>query len=335
MLNVISLEIENIPDQRWNERLIESELGTIYQTKEMGAYYLTQNLKPIYLKFVNPNGTIVGQVLLVEFSRFLNRGKKGNILKKIPGVKKLLCKWVYGPLVFENDFASEIYQALGNFLLEKNYVVKGSQHPLSINGISSLQKKFRLTKWSTSLIDLNKNEDELYENITKHSGRKNIERSIKRDVVIQETTESNLKEFLDLLYMNKANRNATNEEHEDMCNWWKILKPIGYSGFLAKKNEVLIGGIMFSAFHNYIIEGGVARSEDDTKMKLYSQDLIKWKIIQWGIKNKMKYYDLAGFNPNPKSKKEEGILRYKKKWGGKDFEYQKITSNKRFGKNFV
>ena len=73
-----------------------------------------------------------------------------------------------------------------------------------------------------------------------------------------------------------------------MCNWWKILKPVGYSGFLAKKDNVLIGGIMFSTFNNYIIKGGVARSDYDTKMKLYSQDLIKWNIIQWGIKNRMK-----------------------------------------------
>ena len=40
----------------------------------------------------------------------------------------------------------------------------------------------------------------------------------------------------------------------------------------------------------------------------------------------MKYYDLAGYNPNPQSEKEKGIMRYKKKWGGKDFEYQKIIS---------
>jgi len=321
---MISLEIEDNPDHKWNERLIESELGTIYQTKEMGAYYLAQNLKPIYLKFLSQNGAIVGQVLLVEFSRFLNRGTKGNFLKFIPGLKKMLCKWVYGPLVFENDCASEIYQTLGNFLLKKNYVVKGSQHPLSLNGISSLQKKFQLIKWSTSLIDLTKNENELYENIDKHSGRKNIERSVKRDVVIQETKDSDLKEFVDLYYSNKDGRNATKAEYEDMCNWWKILKPVGYSGFLAKKDDVLIGGIMFSAFNNYIIEGGVARSDYDTKMKLYSQDLIKWNIIQWGIKNRMKYYDLAGFNPDPMSKKEEGIMRYKRKWGGKDFEYKKI-----------
>jgi len=55
--------------------------------------------------------------------------------------------------------------------------------------------------------------------------------------------------------------------------------------------------------------------------KLYSQDLIKWKIIEWGIENKMNWFDFAGANPKPQNQKEEGILRYKKKWGGKQYQY--------------
>jgi len=78
---------------------------------------------------------------------------------------------------------------------------------------------------------------------------------------------------------------------------------------------------LFSYFNNYIIEGAVARSNKDTLEKLYSQDLIKWKIIEWGIENNMKYYDLAGFNPDPKSEKEKGIMNYKKKWGGRKYDY--------------
>ena len=51
--------------------------------------------------------------------------------------------------------------------------------------------------------------------------------------------------------------------------------------------------------------------------KLYSQDLIKWEIIRWSKKNNCKYLDLTGASPNPLNEKESGILRYKKKWGGK------------------
>ena len=50
--------------------------------------------------------------------------------------------------------------------------------------------------------------------------------------------------------------------------------------------------------------------------------------MEWGIKNKMKYYDLSGFNPEPISSKEEGIIKYKKKWGGKPYYYSRIISKK-------
>ena len=35
----------------------------------------------------------------------------------------------------------------------------------------------------------------------------------------------------------------------------------------------------------------------------------------------MKYYDLVVYNPNPETSKEEGIKRYKEKWGGEKFPY--------------
>ena len=79
--------------------------------------------------------------------------------------------------------------------------------------------------------------------------------------------------------------------------------------------------MFFSYLGKFIIEGGIIRSDEDKKNNLYSQDLIKWKIIEWGIDNKMNFYNLAGFNPNPTSEKEKGILRYKKKWGGEQVLY--------------
>ena len=39
----------------------------------------------------------------------------------------------------------------------------------------------------------------------------------------------------------------------------------------------------------------------------------------------MKWYNLAGFNPNPANSKDEGIFRFKKKWGGKQFDYYGIS----------
>ena len=206
-----------------------------------------------------------------------------------------------------------------NYLKSQNCKVKGLGHPLLPHNTSFLEPKIKITNWITYLIDLNLPIDELYNKIEKHSGRKNIERSIRRGVEIDEITHKSLVEYVNL--MNNGKNKEKKMDLKSMQKTWDVLKPLGYSGFLARKDGIAVGGLMFSHLNGHIIEAGVARSEDDWKNKLYSQDLIKWKIIQWGVKNKMKYYNLAGANPNPKSPKEEGILRFKKKWGGEKYNY--------------
>lgn len=108
---------------------------------------------------------------------------------------------------------------------------------------------------------------------------------------------------------------------EQYLDWWNLMKPIGYGGFIAKKDGIPIGGMLFSFFNKIITEAGLARSKIDFSEKLYSQDLIKWNIIKWGHENGMRCYDLAGYNPYPSNTKEEGIKHYKEKWGGKKYPY--------------
>ena len=311
---------ESEPDKNWNSRLLESGFGTIYQTKEMKINLEKQKFNPKFLKFINEQGDIVGQLLHYESPRFGKR-IRGKILSKIS--KKLLCKWSYGPIVFDSNYSNKIYEKLGNYLLTNKYTVSGTEHPFSPSGISRLNEKFTLKKWSTFLIDLNISTESLYKNIEKHNGRKNIERSIKRGVTVEEINEKSLIEYHQLLskMLQEEKRENALLEFDDLLDWWKLFKPLGYSGFLAKKNNKAIGGLLFSFFNNHIIEGLVARSKIDYEEKLYSQDLIKWKIIEWGVKNKMNYYNLAGFNPHPETQKEKGIFNYKKKWGGKKLDY--------------
>jgi len=193
-------------------------------------------------------------------------------------------------------------------------------------GISSLNKKFNLVPWSTFIIDLSQPLKILFQQIDKNSGQKNIKRSKDRGVEIEEITENNLNDFLQLRNLMKEKQGITTSSLDNFSHWWKLMKPLGLSGFLARKNKEAIGGLLFSYVNKHIIEIAVARSEIDTQEKLYSQDLIKWNIIEWGSNHGLKYYNLAGFNPNPTSTKEEGIFNYKKKWGGKRYDYFGIKS---------
>ena len=323
---MISIEVIEKPDSKWNERLLKTGLGTIFQTEERWKL-LHQISKPILLRFIDSKGSIVGQLLLDESQRFNNQNTKSKILKNMPGLKKKVFNWTYGPVIFEKNNSSDIFSALNDLLISEKAVPNAWSHPIYSGEPKVMDKKFQVIDWGTYLIDLTKSTDELYQNIDKNSGRKNIERSEKRGVEIEQMTENTLDDYFNLV-LKSRNFSVDDDEHERkvLHMRWNIFKPLGFSGFLAKKSDVLVGGIIFSHVNGHIIEAGVARSLEDTKNNLYSQDLIKWKIIEWGSKNNMKFFNLAGFNPNPKSEKEKGIQKYKKKWGGDTYYFHRLLA---------
>ena len=317
---MISIQISEKPDSSWNKRFTNSQLGTIFQTIEYANFVEKKHWKPIFLSFINQTGDIVGQLLLYETPRFRNDGTAKNLLKKLPGSKKIILRWMYGPVVFNDEFRNDILTELREYLLSKKSKVIGSEHPLSNLELASLGSPFKLQKWSTFLIDLSEDTSSLWAKLDKHSARKNVERSKKRGVIVKEMNDKDLKNYHTLLKQTKS-KVDWDIEYESVSSIWKSLKPVGFSGFMATLNDIPIGGLLVSSFNNYINEWGVARSELDTSSKLYSQDLLKWKIIEWGISHNFKYYDLTGVNPNSTTEKEAGIFRYKKKWGGKLVEY--------------
>jgi lipid II:glycine glycyltransferase (peptidoglycan interpeptide bridge formation enzyme) len=316
---VIKIKIEESFDEQWNQRLLNSVTGSIYQTKEYSEFIQHKGWSPRFLKFIDNDENIVGQILLSTYSRF--QKKKGfKFLNFVPIIKKSIYRWVFGPVIFDLSKSTEIHVSLSQFLNSQNCKVSGSEHPLIPNSFQPMNSSFHLENWGTFLIDLKTSSDLLFKKFDKHSARKNIERSQKRGVVITEINENNLFEYYELLKETKS-KVDWNVTFDEILFLWKKLKPIGFTGFLATHEEIPVGGILISYFNNYINEWGVGRSKLDYSKKLYSQDLLKWHIINWGIQNNHNFYDLTGANPNPSSEKESGILRYKKKWAGKYVEY--------------
>ena len=307
-MTVIIQEIP-LPDKTWNQRMLNSS-GTMYQTVE---YALFQQIKeksiPKFLIFQNNKGDIVGQIAL----RFLTQNKKSVkrfLYSKIQKRSRELCRWMYGPIIFDQQFTKEIQTSLKDYLIKKNCSIYGTNPPLFNTLLSNWNDTFRVNPWQTFLIDLNLELDLLWKNMNKNSARKNIERSQNRNVIVKQMQRDDLDIFHKILSYTKDDADLELLQHQ-----WDILNPIGLTGFLAYKDEIPIGGILASSFNGYINEFRIARTKKDFDEKLYSQDFLKWKIIEWGKTNLFKYYDLSGANPIPDNKKEEGILRYKKKFG--------------------
>lgn len=323
---MITVEPFSEPDSNWNKRLLNSKYGTIYQTKEIAEYFKRiNNYENSFLQFLDQTGSIVGQILISKQDASQNKSIKG-ILKNFLLKNNSLYRWVYGPVVFDESKTSEINAQLFSYLKTKKTNILGSEHPLLSGSYSKSQTPYKIKNWSTFLIDLSISIEELWDNCDKHSARKNVKKSLKRNVVIKEITRNDLKYYHSILADTKA-KVGHKSHFSNLEIQWDLLHDIGFTGFLAWKDNLPVGGICVSFFNNYVNEWGVARTELDSNENLYSQDLIKWKIIEWGKKNKFRYFDLTGTNPDPQNPKEEGILRYKKKWGGKMIKYNMINSN--------
>jgi|SRR6185437_2353217 len=300
----------------WKQFLLKSEIGTIYHTAEYAEYAEKWlKWKPLFFRLIDSRGSILLQNLSFEYSRPLTKIP----LVFRPLIQKFIknVRWNYGPVTESPDAMMYFFE----YLRSTKKQIYGMTHPLMKLPVTNFKKK----KWGTFLIDLHQEKEFLYENLEKNSAQKNIERSIERGVSIEKLDEKSLNEYYELLKNSKNPQRKGNSDDNAMYDFWRSLSKVGFTGFLARKNGILVGGLLFSYFNKYVNEWGVARSELDIKEKLYSQDLIKWKILEWGIENKMNWYDLTGFNPNPTSKKEEGLLRYKKKWGGKQYDIWIIT----------
>jgi len=320
---MIFMEVNKIPDKDWNVRLLSNVSGTFLQSKEFLQSEELCGNESLFINFMNNTGKIVGQIGIILYPLMKKKGKMGTILKKIPGIPTTLARWFYGPIIFDVNYTKEINDELRNFLIKKKFKVWGSEHPLS-SGMLKNMKPFHSDVWGTFLIDLSQDKDVIWKSMDKHSARKNIERSKSRNVIVKQMNKNDLGILYELEISNGKIDDSTSLDM--MEKQWDILQPANYSGFIAYIDDQPIGAMKFSTFNQYIIEFEVVRDKRDTEEKLYSQDNIKWKIIESGINNRLKFYDLSGVNPYPTTKKDLGIFHYKSKWGGKLIKYNILKS---------
>ena len=118
----IKIEEHVESDKEWDSCLKKSLTGNVYQTSEHASFVQFKGNEPKFLKFFDQTGKIVGQLLVYFSSRFEKKGYLGNLMEKIPGTKKNLCRWIYGPVIFEPKYKQDIFITLQKYLLEKNLV---------------------------------------------------------------------------------------------------------------------------------------------------------------------------------------------------------------------
>ncbi|MBA4717695.1 MAG: hypothetical protein HRO68_00715 [Nitrosopumilus sp.] len=322
----LSVEITNTVGSEWNQKLLECEYSTSFQTSEWCELYKKSfESKPFFISIKDKSGNLVGQMATILHRNY--NWRNANLTKFVGKKMKLgsSLEWERGPIIHNDNLMQEItnkiFSSIQKICVQNNVSNIRGTSPTNSNISLFPFSDIDLVRnpWSTYIVKL-KNKDELFNNLDKKT-RYDIRKSEKSNLEFVEVKKkSDFIDYVKLKLEPKGNIGLKNypdffEQH------WKLLHSKHLEQlFLAKFEEKIVSGILCSTFNENMIQHGVVTSNDVP----ISGSFLTWKTIQWGIENGFNTYDMGGVNPAP-NEKEKGIEFFKSKWEGKKDDYLILT----------
>jgi hypothetical protein len=260
---------------------------------------------------------------------FLQRWSYDRINKrKLCSVSCLEC--YDGPVILRTDRKDEVIRHIldaASFLAKKTcssnttIVFSHTSSCTDSHAVENLfrKQKFILEKWATVLVDIAPDTDTLFMSIS-HAARKCIKKCWRQGITIER-----IESYHDFQNTFMTNYNLMAKSLERATGDCTLTPPEDwnkyYRFFLAREDDVVLGGLGMFFFNGVATEVQSIISVEAYERKIPVQDLLHWELILEAKRLGCHTFDLAGFNPNPSSEKEEGIARFKSKWGGRTVVY--------------
>lgn len=271
------------------------------------------------------------------FKGYRGYAKINNLPVVLKGFAKQYAKLFYGYInwynfiIFKDDLQDtkkeDSKKLIYETITQKNTKIQNSP-------IYSEDEKFfdttKVSNWGTYIIDLeNKTYEEVYASF-KRQAKRPIKNAKEQGIYVEKLKLDNIEQYANWLIENqqetgKAYKVDVNIMKKEFNTFNK--ENYTYEIFVAYKDNMILGSLGIWGYRNYVSEFGSYQSRYAKENKLYAQDIIKDKIIQYAIENNIWFYDLAGFNPSPESSKKENAIRnFKEKFQGREFIYKTIES---------
>ncbi|MBS3088781.1 peptidoglycan bridge formation glycyltransferase FemA/FemB family protein [Candidatus Pacearchaeota archaeon] len=179
---------------------------------------------------------------------------------------------------------------------------------------------------ATVIVDLiGKNEEELFKNL-EYTRRKNVKKAIKSGLYVEDAgSEKDYKNCYKMYARIIQEGGSTPFPYSIWRNWstsenWKL--------FAIKKGEKSIG--YFSVIPITRKYYGLDSEEKGVRPRVFASDkkyqqyrtndFIYWNTILYGLKERVNFVDLGGYQIKPRGHLKE-VNQFKERWGGKVFYY--------------
>lgn len=190
-----------------------------------------------------------------------------------------------------------------------------------------LEKGYEINEMQTAIVDLTPDLEEIFAGFHR-SAQKGIRKCEKEKITIKES--QTLKDFR--TYFLDPALSAKEIEDEEGSEKRESLFHIGYPDYYNFFTALDASGNILATLGTYRYNGLVTETTSSItpagwESKLPAQDLLHWHAFQKHKSLGDQVFDLAGFLKTPRTPKEEGIKRFKLKWGNQALpilQYKKV-----------
>jgi len=330
MANLRVRVLNGVDKKEWDERLKTSPQGSFYQSSRNADFFEKfYCYEPIYFVAENDRGIVKGTLLAfkappstktIAFLPFRNAA--GSILKRISA----MITWKAGPVTYGNTDYACLVKTFSEYV--ERWAADNGIHGIRMaslpyfaisqtdaNSVKEyLQDEgYAAIKRSTVLINLSASRDELWNGIKKGS-RYDVVKA-RNDGVFYAQSSDPVAVYP--MYKSACTKNGIKPYPQEMITH---LVRNGGKIFIAYhvRPERPVAGAISVEFNGIIDQRYLWNSEYAAKNKLFAMHLVTWSMIEFYNDKGCRIFDLVGVNTNDdRSKKEEGIYRFKTRWGGK------------------
>jgi hypothetical protein len=312
MSNSLSTEtysiLENQQRDIWDSFLDTNSIGNLWQTIDYGIF--AKKMHP-YMRTTRlvamRDGGIEGIVQGV-FSKWLGFGTVMNIRE--------------GPLL--STITRDKLGVLRSIILALEEIgVKNRVMKIKIEwpckwGCADLFSSMEYEHVGTDIayaVDLSGGAEDLWKRINGNK-RRNIRKAVAKGVEISETSSFEaIEEFYSLFFDLAKRHNFSPAKLSWFQTIWKSRGQKDFSKiFFARYQDNTVSSVFVTTHAKTIYALGWGYL--GTALEVRPNDLLHWKIMEWGCKRGFLRYHMGYVQPKGKSAHEEGIWRWKREWNG-------------------
>jgi lipid II:glycine glycyltransferase (peptidoglycan interpeptide bridge formation enzyme) len=206
---------------------------------------------------------------------------------------KLNYRLVSGPKKFYMPYGGWIFREKTNFnsesiKLEKNESLEIFSLPLIDEYNASYEGCSLLKQFETSLVDLQKTEDEIFDSFTPQK-RYKIRKALRNDIEITSLEVFGLDNFYEFYVKTNARYGLENIKLDFFKELLQSQENIKINFFIAKKNNEVLGSVVLVSDKNFALYWLGNRIEKAPNIGYF--DLLHWEMIKRAKSYGCKYYD--------------------------------------------